>query len=729
MQVEYNRAWFISLRREERGMRIRLKVDPVVGDSFPWEHGGPLIRLGRDPQCELALHCSDNGSVVSWRHAEIRWNSHQVWLADSQSTNGTFLNDQRVQDPAPLATGDRINLGHRGPELLVEALEPDASTNARQSSLPECVVLGETATLASFQRRIAARPATLTALVAAGIAAPVLLVAALVWPSRVPSHSVDARRGRDASVSQLAAGAETVLQTHCHRCHGEAGSNEGGFNSVVNRARLVAREYVVPGNAAESLLFQRLRKGEMPPGGEQPRPQDAEIGLIEAWIAAGAPDFQPQAVTAFIAQDEVLQAIASDLRQSPARDRKYLRYFTITHLSNAGAGGDELQTYRNALSKLVNSLSWLREIKPPTAIGPAETILRIDLRDYRWSEQTWERVAAVDPYALVYDSPAAREIYATAQTPVPWVRGDWFVFKASQPPLYEQVLELPQTDAALEKLLFIDVKQNIQTDKARRAGFNQSGVSQNNRLIERHDSPHGAYWKSYDFSANVNGQNLFQHPLGPSAVLAKARAAEAFQAAGGEIIFNLPNGLQAYMLVDGVGQRIDKGPTAIVSDPNQPDRAVVNGISCMSCHYAGIIPKSDEIRNHVLKNRDLFAAADDILALYPPPAEMEKLMQADAERFRLAVEATGSLVSRKGEPVVNMAKRFNEDLDATLAAAELGLTGAQFTAALKANATLRQLYGQLLVPGVTIKRETFAAAFPEAAQALRLGRPTTRSGK
>ena len=74
------------------------------------------------------------------------------------------------------------------------------------------------------------------------------------------------------------------------------------------------------------------------------------------------------------------------------------------------------------------------------------------------------------------------------------------------------------------------------------------------------------------------------------------------------------------MLVDGQGRRIDKGPTAIVSDPQRPDRAVENGLSCMSCHARGMIDKADQVRDHVEKNAAAFARRDveTILALYPP---------------------------------------------------------------------------------------------------------------
>lgn len=43
-------------------------------------------------------------------------------VRDAGSTNGTFLNDERVTAPVPLRLGDRITLGRGGPVLIVEGL-------------------------------------------------------------------------------------------------------------------------------------------------------------------------------------------------------------------------------------------------------------------------------------------------------------------------------------------------------------------------------------------------------------------------------------------------------------------------------------------------------------------------------------------------------------------------------------------------------------------------------
>ncbi|MGE3807725.1 MAG: tetratricopeptide repeat protein, partial [Gemmataceae bacterium] len=241
-------------------------------------------------------------------------------------------------------------------------------------------------------------------------------------------------------------------------------------------------------------------------------------------------------------------------------------------------------------------------------------------------------------------------------------------------------------------------------------------VSRNNRLIERHESGSVVYWKSYDFAENTGVQNLFARPLGPG------RADSHFRHDGGELIFNLPNGLQAYMLVDGTGRRIDKGPTAIVSDPKRPDRAVVNGLSCMSCHARGLIDKADQVRDHVLRNADSFARADrdTILALYPPRPRFVELLERDARRFQDAVAQTGAPLSAT-EPVAALAARFEAELDLSLTAAEASVRPEGLLAALEQEPRLAKELGPLRVPGGTIQRQVFVAVFPELVSTLRLG--------
>ena len=505
----------------------------------------------------------------------------------------------------------------------------------------------------------------------------------------------DGADGADAET--LARQAQQILATNCHRCHGENGAVEGGFNYLLDRDRLVARKKIVPGQPEKSHLLQRIQDGEMPPEDENPRPTAEDIARLRRWIAAGAPAFAPSAASpSFITPAEVAGAIEADLLRHEERERRFIRYFTLTHLYNARLSADEMQTYRNGLAKLINSLSWRKNIVVPAPIDPNRTILRINLRDYGWTADLWDALVAKYPYRADGDFAALP------------LRGDWFVATASRPPLYHELLQLPSNERELEKQVHIKVEDDIRNESVARAGFSDSGVSRNNRLIERHETPYGAYWKSYDFAENVGAQNLFDRPLGPGS------DNRSFRHAGGEIIFNLPNGLQGYMLVNGKGERIDKGPTDIVSDPKRPDRAVENGLSCMSCHSHGINPKNDQIRAHVQANASAFPKEEreTILKLYPPAEELRELMRQDTERFEKAAAATGAKAGAT-EPIMALAAQFEAPLDLRRAAAEVGLTPKDFLANLEQSPEIGRAIGALKLPGGTVQRQTFVRIFPE----------------
>jgi mono/diheme cytochrome c family protein len=508
-----------------------------------------------------------------------------------------------------------------------------------------------------------------------------------------------------------------ILEANCYRCHGQDGANEGGFNFVLNLEKL-ARTVVKPKSPAGSLLYKRLSATDedvMPPEGEIPRPSAADIAVVRSWIEAGAPAPEVTKPRDFITNDSVVKTILADVRQVSERSRRFQRYFTLTHLYNAGVSEDELQTFRNAFTKLVNSLSWNTSLLIPQAIDAAKTVFRVDIRQLNWSNEIWEKIEGANPYFLALATPDALACNDLTQSKMPYVRIDWFVFAASKPPLYHSVLAVPGSDRELEQMLHVNVAANIEQEQAIRAAFNRSGVSQHNRLIEWHKSSYGSYWKSYDFGGSTGRQNLFEHPLGPGS------ESSAFRHDGGEIIFTLPNGLQGYLLVDGSGKRIDQGPTSIVTDPKQLDRTVTNGVSCMSCHYTGTIPKTDEVGAAVRANPKAFKNSADILALYRDPKELGAVLDEDAKRFAGALGKIGiSSLSRSGEPVSAMALRFQQELDLRTAACEFGLTTQEFERRLDSADTTARALAPLRIAGGTIKRESFVSVFGDAAVEFRL---------
>lgn len=524
----------------------------------------------------------------------------------------------------------------------------------------------------------------------------------------------------------LAMKARAILKDHCYSCHGESGANEGGFNFVLNRKRLV-RELVVPGDTEASKLLDRIVKGEMPPDGDRVPKADAET--LEKWIEAGAPAFAAEAKRDFITPEAMLGTMLKDLEKANDRDRHFYRYFTLTHLHNAGFEDNELESHRQGLSKLINSLSWGRDIKVPVAIDAAKTVLRIDLRHYKWNESdAWSHIIAADPYRVTYSFASATHCYKHTKCELPHVRADWFVFAASRPPLYHVILDLPDTPEKFlrfeKEKLGVDVAANLRDyNDVMRAGFYPSGVSKSNRLIERHVSSYGAYWKSYDFkpadAKQPKRQNLKAFPTGPD-------GPNAFQHDGGEMIFSLPNGLQGYLLTDNNGQRIDKGPTDVVVDKEAVKRGrdpeVVNGVSCMNCHWSGMLNKVDQVRDHVLGQEAAYAPAvfEFVKAVYVEKPTFAAMLKEDRERFEVAVKKCGLTSLAKSEPVATLAFQFDEPLDVDLAAAEAGVSVATLTKALQTNKALGRELGSLVL-GQPVQRDTYVQLFGALVKELNVG--------
>ena len=73
------------------------------------------IRVGRDSSSDITLHDAE----VSRHHAEIRKTENDYAISDLNSSNGTWVNGQRVRRH-PLASGDQLQLG-RHPDALHRA--------------------------------------------------------------------------------------------------------------------------------------------------------------------------------------------------------------------------------------------------------------------------------------------------------------------------------------------------------------------------------------------------------------------------------------------------------------------------------------------------------------------------------------------------------------------------------------------------------------------------------
>ena len=91
-------------------------LEGVDDDGSHWwiNLQGFPFSIGRSQECALQLAAPD----VSRFHAEIYRSGEQLWLKDHGSTNGTFVNYQRLQEDSPVNGGDIIHFGTRAFRLI-----------------------------------------------------------------------------------------------------------------------------------------------------------------------------------------------------------------------------------------------------------------------------------------------------------------------------------------------------------------------------------------------------------------------------------------------------------------------------------------------------------------------------------------------------------------------------------------------------------------------------------
>lgn len=76
---------------------------------------------GRDESCDIYL----DDLLISRKHARIFSHGYKFYLDDIQSTNGTFLNDERVNGIVRLRNQDRISIGNTVLKFIQDDIEAD----------------------------------------------------------------------------------------------------------------------------------------------------------------------------------------------------------------------------------------------------------------------------------------------------------------------------------------------------------------------------------------------------------------------------------------------------------------------------------------------------------------------------------------------------------------------------------------------------------------------------
>src|SRR5688572_18906550 len=91
--------------RAAKSYALRFISGKYQGGEFPLPKSGEIV-VGRSSELDMVLV----EDMVSRRHAKISVASDQIFIQDLGSTNGTFVNGEKVKR-ARLQEGDRILIG------------------------------------------------------------------------------------------------------------------------------------------------------------------------------------------------------------------------------------------------------------------------------------------------------------------------------------------------------------------------------------------------------------------------------------------------------------------------------------------------------------------------------------------------------------------------------------------------------------------------------------------
>ncbi|HEX7978024.1 MAG TPA: trypsin-like peptidase domain-containing protein [Gemmatimonadaceae bacterium] len=181
-------------------MTIELRILTGSGGSAgAWTRfEKPVVTIGRHPSSDLHFD-PDVELDVSARHAELRSSDLGWSVYDLRSTNGTFVNGDRVAEHRRVFTGDVISFGPKGPRVEVRGADaPRALTPASTAAIPRD-------THVRIAQAVEAETASLKRLFAMAFGAVVVIggVAFAMWHRRTSAreHELLSLIARSESVS------------------------------------------------------------------------------------------------------------------------------------------------------------------------------------------------------------------------------------------------------------------------------------------------------------------------------------------------------------------------------------------------------------------------------------------------------------------------------------------------------------------------------------------------
>ena len=448
-------------------------------------------------------------------------------------------------------------------------------------------------------------------------------------------------------------------------------------------------------------------------GCDDQRLRDLGYTLAEQDQAAPEPvidetyDCERPSSSELVSADAITRAVAADVLAAASDDRPFLRYASVGNALNAKRCSSVVDGAQRALSKLLNGVSRERSIVAPAPVGDGEvpTLFRLDLRDYGLDREIeldgeryrdgWEALLASSPYAIALGGDDGELVASETGTASAWISADAIVQAISDGSVYYALTGVPATLGELREQVGLPAALDPFRDGLPRAATSRSRVlraQSNMRTIDRYTIDDGSYYEAMQVETTA----LLADPLHVQPDVQRL------------ILFNLPNGLSAYAVMDAAGNR--QSEAELLLDTNQDDFQGRVLISCANCHAQGLIPVVDELRPAFADNADLFPA--DVVEAYssgPNDEQRADLFQSDAQRHVEALDRAG-VQPELSDPISAQFFEVAQEVDATFGAADLLVTPETL------RARLAELPSALLPLGIGLRvsRAQFGAAYASA---------------
>ncbi|NPV78202.1 MAG: FHA domain-containing protein [Anaerolineae bacterium] len=90
----------------------QLDSDDLAGRDYQVSE----VIIGRDESCDYPIP----DETVSSRHSRLSFHHNQWWVEDLLSTNGTFLNEERIYTSTVIISGDELRCGKVNLRLTIK---------------------------------------------------------------------------------------------------------------------------------------------------------------------------------------------------------------------------------------------------------------------------------------------------------------------------------------------------------------------------------------------------------------------------------------------------------------------------------------------------------------------------------------------------------------------------------------------------------------------------------